>query len=111
MKYFDIFRTSDRNEISIIKNLFNDEDINYRTYGEATDSAANIGALGTNGLRIKVAEGDRVKAAKIIQSTGLLGETNKDSNSHIRMSQKEKWLLIAAIFILLLILFILIRGF
>ncbi|MBZ9631075.1 DUF2007 domain-containing protein [Salegentibacter sp. LM13S] len=107
MKYIDVFRTSDRNEHSIIKNLFDDEKLDYRSYGEATDNATNIGALGNDGLRIEVAEKDREKAHEIIQRSGFLGQSHNISNPKRTKPQVGKWVfvLLAALVVLLAIIF------
>jgi hypothetical protein len=94
MNYIDVFRTSDRNELSIIKNLFDEENIAYRTHGEATDNAANIGGLGNHGLRIEVAESDHKEAIKIIERTGFLGEPTKISQPERRKPKIGKWVII-----------------
>ncbi|PKD21891.1 hypothetical protein APR41_02620 [Salegentibacter salinarum] len=107
MKYIDVFRTSDRNEHSIIKNLFDDEKLDYRSYGEATDNATNIGALGNDGLRIEVAESDREKATEIIRRSGFLGQSHNISNPKRTKPQVGKWVfvLLAALVVLIAIIF------
>ncbi|MBO2543876.1 DUF2007 domain-containing protein [Salegentibacter sp. BDJ18] len=107
MKYIDVFRTSDRNEHSIIKNLFDDEKLDYRSYGEATDNATNIGALGNDGLRIEVAESDREKATEIIKRSGFLGQSHNISNPKRTKPQVGKWVfvLLAALVVLIAIIF------
>lgn len=94
MKYIDVFRTSDRNEHAIIKNLFDDEKLNYRSYGEATDNATNIGALGNDGLRIEVAENDRGKATEIIKRSGFHGQNYNIAQTKRRKPQIGKWVII-----------------
>jgi hypothetical protein len=103
MKYIDIFRTSDRNEHSIIKNLFNEEKLDYRSYGEATDNATNIGALGNDGLRIEVAESDRGKATEIIERSGFLGQNQNIAKPERRKPQIGKWLIFVLAFLVVLV--------
>jgi|GEM_PF-5189266 len=107
MKYIDVFRTSDRNEHSIIKNLFDDEQLDYRSYGEATDNATNIGALGNDGLRIEVAESDREKATEIIKRSGFLDQSHNISKPKRTKPQVGKWVfvLLAALVVLIAIIF------
>jgi len=110
MKYVDVFRTSDRNEHSIIKNLFDDEKLDYRSYGEATDNATNIGALGNDGLRIEVAEKDREKAHEIIQRSGFLGQSHHIAQAKRpgrRKPQIGKWVIIVLALLVVLVAIIL----
>lgn len=107
MKYIDVFRTSDRNEHSIIKNLFDDAKLEYRSHGEATDSATNIGALGNDGLRIEVAERDREKAHEIIKRSGFLGQSDHIAQSEKRKPQIGKWVIIVLALLVVLVAIIL----
>jgi len=113
MNYVNVFRTSDRHELSILKNLFDDENIAYKTYGEAMDSAANIGGLGNDGMRIEVEESERERATEIIKRSGFLdnsytGKTfQQTSHSARRKPQVAKWVLVllASLVVLVAIIF------
>ncbi|MBE7640783.1 hypothetical protein GUB10_10600 [Salegentibacter sp. BLCTC] len=113
MSYIVVFRTSSRHELSILKNLFDEEGVAYRTYGEAIDSAANIGGLGNDGMRIEVEEDERTKATEIIKRSGLLdnpytGKTFQQmSHSERRKPQVGKWVfvLLAVLVVLVAIIF------
>ncbi|MBZ9729614.1 DUF2007 domain-containing protein [Salegentibacter sp. JZCK2] len=110
MKYIDVFRTSDRNEHSIIKNLFDEENLDYRSYGEATDNATNIGALGNDGLRIEVAESDREKATEIIERSGFLGRSHnikRPERTVRRKPQIGKWVIVVLAALVVLVAIIL----
>ena len=107
MNYIDVFRTSDRHELAILKNLFDDENITYRTHGEAMDSAANIGGLGNDGMRIEVEESEREKAAEIIKRSGFLSHSYNISKPERTKPQVGKWVfvLLAALVVLVAIIF------
>ena len=90
MNYIDVFRTSDRHEIAILKNLFDEENITYRTHGEAMDSAANIGGLGNDGMRIEVEESERERAAEIIKRSGFLGQPHNISQTERKKTSSWK---------------------
>ncbi|PRX52516.1 putative signal transducing protein [Salegentibacter salegens] len=107
MKYIDVFRTSDRHEHSIIKNLFDDERLDYRSHGEVTDNATNIGALGNDGLRIEVAESDRDKATEIIKRSGFLGQSHNIAQPKRRKPQIGKWVIIVLAMLVVLVAIIL----
>ncbi|WP_037317613.1 DUF2007 domain-containing protein [Salegentibacter sp. Hel_I_6] len=107
MRYIDIFRTTDRNELSIIKNLFDEENIAYRSHGEATDNAAGLAGLGNDGMRIEVEESQKDKAAQIIKRTGFLGERTNLANSSRTRPQVGKWVIfiLAALVVFVAIIF------
>ena len=94
MRYIDIFRTTDRNELSIIKNLFDHENISYRTHGEATDNAAGLAGLGNDGMRIEVEESQKDKATEIIKRTGFLGQSHNIAQPKRRKPQIGRWVII-----------------
>ncbi|SKB47608.1 Putative signal transducing protein [Salegentibacter holothuriorum] len=103
MNYVNVFRTSDRHELSILKNLFDDENIAYKTYGEAMDSAANIGGLGNDGMRIEVEESERERAAEIIKRSGFLGQSHNISKPARRKPQVAKWVLVLLALLVVLV--------
>lgn len=103
MNYIDIFRTSDRHELSILKNLFDEENIAYRTHGEAMDNAANIGGLGNDGMRIEVEEGERERASEIIKRSGFLGQSRRIAHPERRKPQVGKWVIIVLALLVVLV--------
>lgn len=94
MRYIDIYRTTDRNELSILKNLFDEEGVAYRTHGEATDNAAGVAGMGNDGMRIEVEESQKDRAAGIIKRTGFLGQSPKIAQPERRRPQIGKWVII-----------------
>ncbi|MDT0678443.1 DUF2007 domain-containing protein [Autumnicola musiva] len=105
MKLIDIFRSSYQFEISNIKNLFKAENIYYQVRGEAMDSAAGIGGMGNDGMRIAVEEGDYSRAREILENAGFAGENISETQNPDRKSQFNKWLIgIIAILITLALL-------
>jgi hypothetical protein len=109
MKYVDIFRTSDRNELAIIKNLFDEENIAYQTQGEAMDSAANIGGMGNYGLRIAVEENQQQKAVEIIKRSGFIEqplETGKPNAKKPQIGKGMLFVLAALVVLVAIVLFV-----
>lgn len=94
MKYIEVFRTSSSNELAIIKNLFDDAEIAYRTKGEAMDSAANIGGMGNYGLQIAVAESHQQKAMKIIERSGFVKQSMETSITSRKKPKIGKWIIV-----------------
>ena len=66
MSYVTIINTPDAFKIGIIKNLFDMEKIPYRIFDEFMNSAAGIGGLGINGMRIQVLKEDFMRAQTIL---------------------------------------------
>ena len=66
MNFVTIVNTPDTFKIGIIKNLFDMEQISYRIFDEYMNSAAGIGGLGINGMRIQVLKEDFMRAQTIL---------------------------------------------
>lgn len=71
MKFVTIFNTIHANEISIIRNLFEDNDIHYMMPDTATDSAYGIAGLGINGMRVQVPEDQQEQALAVLKAHGF----------------------------------------
>ncbi len=71
MSFVTIINTPDSFKIGIIRNLFEMEDIQYRLLDEFMNSAAGIGGLGINGMRIQVLKEDFMRAQTILDKTDI----------------------------------------
>ncbi len=71
MNFITVFNSNQSFQISIVKNLFDREKINYRIPDEFMDSAAGIGGLGINGMHVQVLEEDVVRAKVILKDAGF----------------------------------------
>lgn len=78
MNYITVYRTLDRNEISIIKNLFDQSDIEYQVPDEVTNDSAGIAGLGGRGMRVQVSKKDENTARSILTQAGFVGEREAD---------------------------------
>ena len=58
MNFITVYNSNQSFQIAIVKNLFDNENINYRIPDEFLDSAAGIGGLGITGMRVQVIEED-----------------------------------------------------
>jgi len=67
MNFITIFNTPQSFKISVIRNLFDMENIQYRIFDEFTNNTAGIAGLGINGMRVQVIEEDFVRAQKILE--------------------------------------------
>lgn len=103
MKYVNVFRTSDSNELAIIKNLFDDAGIAYRTKGEAMDSATNIGGMGNYGLQIEVEKGERQKAMTIIKSSGFVKQPLEVEKPTAKKPKTGNWMIMVLAALVVLI--------
>ncbi len=72
MKFITLLNTPNNFQIAIIKNLFDLQKIQYRITDEAVNSAAGIGGLGINGMRVQVIEEDLMNAKKILEEASIL---------------------------------------
>lgn len=103
MKYINVFRTSDSNELAIIKNLFDDAEIAYRTKGEAMDSAANIGGMGNYGLQIEVEKSERQRAMTIIERSGFVKQPLETEKPTARKPKIGNWIIVVLAALVVLI--------
>ena len=110
MQYITVYSTLDTGEISIIRNLFDQQEIKYEILGEATSSSAGIAASGISGMRVQVREKDSDRAKEILTAAGFLGNINKGHVSHTgenaKMGKGMIIFLAALVVILAAILFI-----
>lgn len=102
MEFITIYTGDDHTEISIIKNLLEENNINYKVLGEATSSSAGIGATGNMGMRIQIPEDEVDHAKNILLETGFLGNWKK-SKLKKDGANRSKWVLIFLAAVVLII--------
>jgi hypothetical protein len=105
MNFFTIYSTRDEHEISILSNMYNEENINYKILDE-DDSAEKEKDL----KRIQVAEKDRDKARELLDQTGFL-RIGLSHERNIRRGKGKKWILIFLAALVLVLVAILITWF
>lgn len=71
MKLITIYNTTHSNEISIIRNLFEDNGIHYLMPDMATDSALGMAGLGSAGMRVQVSVDQQEQAVAILKARGF----------------------------------------
>ncbi|NJW52980.1 putative signal transducing protein [Salinimicrobium oceani] len=71
MKFITIYNTIHTSEIAIIRNLLEENDIDFVLPDMATDSASGLAGLGISGMRVQVPEGQQEKAVSILKSRGF----------------------------------------
>lgn len=68
MSYTTVYESAARSEIAIIRNLFDQDEIDFRVFDESTNDTFPLG------VRIQVADEDLEKAMNILKENGFLGE-------------------------------------
>ncbi|WP_424492491.1 DUF2007 domain-containing protein [Salinimicrobium sp. GXAS 041] len=71
MKFITIYNTIHANEVSIISNILEENNIDFHTPDEATNSAAGIGGLGMAGMRVMVPENQIEEALAVLKDRGF----------------------------------------
>lgn len=71
MKYITIYTTINHWEISIIKNLFDEQEINYVIPEEVTSGSSGLAVFGMSGVRVQVLEHQRDKACALLKDRGF----------------------------------------
>ena len=107
MKYQTIYATSDRNEISVLKNLFEQEKIDFKIVQEENvpSKAAPVRE------RFQVAEDDREKARELLDQTGFLSPDSVYAAEPSPAQPSRKWIFFLLGALLLIILIFLIGWF
>lgn len=105
MKFFTIYSTKDEQEVSILKNVYTDENIDFRIVEPEASSVSS-----NDPKRIQVAERDREKARELLEQTGFLRVDSLHSQKPRRMAGK-KWIFIFLAALVLILVSILITWF
>lgn len=110
MEFITIYTGDDHTEISIIKNLLEENNIDHKVLGEATASSAGIGATGNMGTRIQVPKDEVDHAKTVLLETGFLGNWQKGKQKR-ESTRYSKWVLIFLAALVLIIVSFLIMWF
>lgn len=105
MEFFTIYSTKDEQEVSILKNVYEEEQIDFRIQEPETSSQGV-----DDPYRIQVAEKDKDKAKELLEQTGFLRVDTLRSQSPRRTGGK-KWILIFLAALILILVAILITWF
>ena len=71
MKFITIYNTIHSSEISIIRNLLDENNIDYQVPDEMTNSASGMAGLGMAGMRVMVPEDQSEQAREILKARGF----------------------------------------
>ena len=106
MEFITIYTGDDQAEISIIKHLLEENNIDHTVLGETTASSAGIGATGNGGMRIQVPKDEVDHAKEVLLETGFLGNWQKGRLKK-QTTYRFKWVLIfLAALVLVLVAFL-----
>jgi hypothetical protein len=111
MEYITIYTGDDQTEISIIRNLLEENNIKYNVLGEAIAASAGIGATGNMGTRIQVPKDEVDHAKTVLLETGFLGNWHKGKSKRRSSTRYSKWVLIFLAALVLIIVSFLIMWF
>ena len=100
MRYTTIWETNQQNHLILIKNLFEQNNIDYRFLDENTNTNFAVGA------RVQVAQGEEAKAGAILRENGILKDPSPGST---KVSQLKFWIWLVAALLLVIIASILIN--
>lgn len=110
MEYVTIYTGDDHTEIAIIKNLLEENNIDYKILGEATASSAGIGATGYMGMRVQIPEDEVDHAKSVLLETGFLGNWQKGKLKR-ETTNRSKWVIFILAALVLIIVSFLIMWF
>ncbi len=89
MEFITIFTSHDRTEISLIKHLFEDNNVTYNVLGETTNDAAGIVGSGSTGMRVQVPSDKVDKAKEVLVKNGFLGKLKKDRTERVEIGKRR----------------------
>lgn len=70
MKYMTIYSTKDKNEVAVLKSVFEDENIDFKILEHKSKGTENSNELPEQ--RFQVAEKDKGRAKELLEQTGFL---------------------------------------
>lgn len=95
MKYVTVFDTQRQNHVTIIRNLFEANQINFRILDEATNSAIPVG------VRVQVIENQVLQAKNILKENGFYGTPEPEPDS--ALNYRFLWYLLFALILIVII--------
>lgn len=107
MKYQTVYTTRDKNEYTVLKDLFEEEKIDFKIL---EDRSTKSGAGDVADQRFQVAPGDREKAEELLEQTGFLRSANVQATKLQRMPAR-KWIFFFLAALILIIFAILVAWF
>lgn len=102
MSYTTVYESADRSEINIIRNLFEQEELDFRVFDESTNDTLPLG------VRIQVADEQLENAMAILNQNGFLGETENQPQA---VSKTRFWIYLFLALLFVIIVAILINWF
>ena len=99
MNYVTVYETTQQNQVILIKNILEQNDIDYRFF----DESSNTNFL--TGVRIQVEENQREKALAVFRENGLLNDPSPSQGS-VTMAKFWIWLVITLFFLVAAAVFI-----
>ncbi|MFD2517123.1 putative signal transducing protein [Salinimicrobium flavum] len=93
MNYISVYSTRDKSEVSVLKNLFAEEKIDFRIEDEGTA----MGDPPVSDKRFMVAEKDRKLARELLHQTGFVKEFPHERRTPRRPMKRWMFLFLAAL--------------
>lgn len=89
MEYITIFTSNDRTEVSLIKHLFEDNNVPYNVLGETTNDSAGIAGSGITGMRVQVPKDKVDEAKEVLLENGFLGKLKKERTERVEIGRRR----------------------
>lgn len=101
MKYHTVYATTDKNEISVLKSLYREEEIDFKIVQEENPAASN----GIPRERFQVVENDLEEAKELLDQTGFLSPDSVYATEPSPAQPSRKWIffLLGALLLIILI--------
>ncbi|HER40016.1 MAG TPA: hypothetical protein ENO10_02225 [Salinimicrobium catena] len=99
MNYTTIWETSRQNELILLKNIFEQNNIDYRFLDENTNTNFAVG------VRVQVVRGQEEKAGALLRENGLLRDPSP-GGERVSKTKFWTWLFIALLIIIIAAIFI-----
>lgn len=93
MEYTTIWETRQQNQLFLLRNIFEQNNIDYRFLDENTNT--NF----ANGVRVQVARGQEEKAGALLRENGLLQDPSPEAEQ-VSQTKFWTWLFIALLIII-----------
>lgn len=101
MDYTTIWETRQQNELILLKNIFEQNQIDYRFLDENSNTNFALG------VRVQVARGQEAKAGAVLRENGLLKDPSPGSE---KVSPTKFWIWLIVALLIVIVAAILING-